>query len=48
VGIPFAASSTSTTISFVSTSSQANDGYDNTGPTIAQVSVLPATYSLAQ
>jgi Flp pilus assembly protein TadG len=48
VGIPFAASSTSTTISFVSTSSQANVGYDNTGPTIAQVSVLPATYSLAQ
>lgn len=48
VGIPFTASSTSTTISFVSTSSQANAAYDNTGPTIAQVNVQPAEYGLTQ
>jgi Flp pilus assembly protein TadG len=48
VGVPFTATSTSTTISFVSTSSQASDAYDNTGPTIADVNVQPVQYSLVQ
>jgi hypothetical protein len=32
----------------VSTSSQASDAYDNTGPTIADVNVQPVQYSLVQ
>jgi Flp pilus assembly protein TadG len=48
VGIPFTATSTSTTISFESTSSQATSQYDNTGPTLAEVGVQPTQYSLSQ
>jgi Flp pilus assembly protein TadG len=48
VGIPFTATSTSTIISFLSTSSQISANYANTGPVIAEVGVQPATYGLTQ